>query len=171
MTDITVTKVVKSDDRTLPVFEEADKMLQRIRERAFALSSDRGFGEGRALDDWLAAEREFCWPTAEFVEHEKDYALSVALAGFEPADIAVTAAPRELVVSAKAAATRGDQSKTKDTQVRWSEFRSNNVFRRIGLPGEIALDKVVATLKNGILTVVAPKAQQQPKPVAVKVAA
>ncbi|HXQ32320.1 MAG TPA: Hsp20/alpha crystallin family protein [Steroidobacteraceae bacterium] len=171
MTDITVTKVFKAEDRTLPVFEQAEKMLQRIRDRAFALSSDRGFGEGRALDDWLAAEREFCWPTAEFVEHDKDYALSVALPGFEPADIAVTATPRELVVCAKATATRRDETKAKDTQVRWSEFRSNDVYRRIALPGQINVDTVTAILKNGVLAIVAPKVQQQTKPVAVKAAA
>jgi HSP20 family protein len=171
MTDITVNKVAKAEDRTLPVFAEAEKMLKRIRERAFALASGRGFGSGRALDDWLAAEREFGWPRAEFVEHDKDYALSVALAGFEPADIAVTATPRELVVHARSTATRRDEGKAKDTQVRWSEFRSNDVYRQIGLPGEVNVDKVVATLKNGVLMIVAPKVQQQSKPVPVKAAA
>ncbi|HXQ64641.1 MAG TPA: Hsp20/alpha crystallin family protein [Steroidobacteraceae bacterium] len=170
MTDITVTKVFKADDRTMPVFEEAERMLRRIRDRAFALSSDREFAEGRPLDDWLAAERDFGWPAAEFAEHDKDYALSVALPGFEPTEIVVTATPRELVVSAKTT-TRSDASKAKDTQIRWSEFRSNDVYRRIGLPGEVNVDKVVATLKNGVLLVVAPKLQQQTKPVPVKAAA
>jgi HSP20 family protein len=171
MAEITIQKVPKAGDRTLPVFEEAERMLQQIRDRAFAMFTERGSGEGRALDDWLAAEREFCWPAAEFTDRDKDYALSVALAGFEPGDITVTATPRELVVHAKATTTRADEGKAKDTKVCWSEFRSNDVYRRIELPGEINVDKVSATLKNGVLKIVVPKAQQQLRAVPVATAA
>jgi HSP20 family protein len=170
MADITVKKVARADDRSLPVFEDVERMLQRIRGRAFEMFQERGLGAGRALDDWLAAEREICWPATEFVERDADYTLAMALAGFEPADIAVTATPRELIVHARATFTRGEEGKPKEARVRWSEFRSNDVYRRIELPGEITVDKVVATLKNGLLHVVAPKAQQM-QPVAVAAAA
>jgi hypothetical protein len=42
MTEINVQKVTKSDDQKLPVFEEAERMMQRIRDRAWRRLSRRG---------------------------------------------------------------------------------------------------------------------------------
>ena len=85
----------------LLVFKEMESVFDRIRARAFDLFSRRGFGDGHVLEDWLAAEREICWPAGELVEQDKAVTLSVALPGFEPADISVTATPHQLVVHAK----------------------------------------------------------------------
>src|ERR1035438_4295829 len=125
MAEINIQKVANAGDRKLPVFEEAERMLQQIRERAFAVFDERAEGHGDALGDWLTAERELCWPTSELVEQDQNYALNVALAGFEPKDITVTATSHELVVSAKKAANRSDNTKGKNQQVCWSEFRTN----------------------------------------------
>ena len=92
MREIKVQKVTDEGRKpTLPVFKEMESVFDRIRARAFDLSLRRGFGDGHALDDWLAAEREICWATGELVEQEKAVTLSVALPGFEAADISVTA--------------------------------------------------------------------------------
>jgi HSP20 family protein len=160
MADVTVQKAVQTEDRKLPIFEEVDQMMQRIRERAFAAFAGRGFEHGSALQDWLTAERELCWPASELVEQDQNYAFNVALAGFEPKEVKVTATPRELIVSAKTEGTRNDKQDTKSKQVCWSEFRSNNVYRRVELPADIQVDKVSASLDNGLLKVIAPKAQQ-----------
>jgi HSP20 family protein len=159
MSDINVQKVPKPAERKLPVFEEMDRMMQRVRERAYAAFANRGFTEGDAIKDWLSAEKELCWPAAELVEHDKDYALSVAVAGFDPKDITVTATPRELIVSAKASASRGDKTESKKEQVCWSEFRSSDVYRRVELPTDIDVSKVSANYENGLLKIVAPKAE------------
>jgi HSP20 family molecular chaperone IbpA len=56
----------------------------------------------------------------------------------------------------------------------WSEFRSNEIMRRIELPRAIDVERTTATLRNGLLTVTAPKAKdaaKTTKPVAVAVAA
>jgi len=160
MTAITVQKAAKSEDRTLPVFEEVDRMMQRIRERAFAVFAGRGFEPGNALEDWLTAEREVCWPASELVEQDQNYVLNVAMAGFQPKDITVTATPRELIVCAKAEATRGDKTQTKKERVCWSEFRSNDVYRRVELPADIQVAKVSAEYENGLVKIIAPKTQQ-----------
>ncbi|MFI4889234.1 MAG: Hsp20/alpha crystallin family protein [Steroidobacterales bacterium] len=161
MAEINIQKVAKADDRKLPVFEEAERMMQRIRERAFALFGARAaHGQSDPLGDWLAAERELCWPASELVEQDQNYALNMALAGFEPKDITVTATPRELVVCAKKEASRGDKTKEKNQQVCWSEFRSNDVYRRVELPVDIQVGKVSANYENGLLKITAPKAQQ-----------
>jgi HSP20 family protein len=158
MPELNIQKVPAADDRTLPIFAEFDKLADRIRVQAYNLCAHRGAAEGHALDDWLAAEREVCWPSAELTERHGEYALKVALAGFEPAEIAVTATPREIIV--KAAHKQEKRSAGEDeTRVRWSEFRSNNVYRRVELPGPIDVEKISATFKNGLLEIVAAQAQ------------
>ena len=153
MPEIKVSKVLTSEDRSLPLFREIDELMARIRSRAFELSRSRGFEAGRELDDWLAAERETCWPAGELVERENEFVLEVALAGFEPRDISLLAGPREIVVHATARHEHEEQGK-----VCWSEFRSNDVFRRVELTIDIDVGKVTATFRNGLLQVVAPKA-------------
>jgi HSP20 family molecular chaperone IbpA len=156
MSDVAVHKVTKPDDRTLPIFKETEELLRRIRERAFDLFSGRGFDDGHALEDWLAAEREICWPAGELAERGTDYVLTLALPGFEPGEVSVTATARELIVHAKS--EHQEESKRKERlAVRWSEFRGDDVYRRVELADSIDVPKVSASLKNGLLTIVAPK--------------
>jgi HSP20 family protein len=168
MADVPVQKVAQPDDRRLPIFEEMDRLMARIRERAFGLSRERGFLPERALDDWLAAEREECWPSAELVERDKEFALSVALPGFEAGEVTVTATARELIVHAKHERSR--ESK-KGEQTVWSEFRSDDVYRRVELPRDIDVGTASASLQNGVLTVVARKLEKPARAVPVAAAA
>jgi len=169
MTDVTVQKITKPEDRSLPIFRETEALLQRVRERAFDLFSGRGFGDGHALDDWLAAEHEVCWPAGELAESDAGYTLELALPGFEPADVSVTVTPRELIVHAKL--EHKEESKKEKGEVRWSEFRSNDVYRRVELARDIDPGKVSATLKNGLLKISAPKATATARSVPVAAAA
>jgi len=160
MSKVEVKKAPTAEDRTLPVFGEVDQLMDRIRERAYSLFRERGGDGGRELDDWLRAEGEFCWPAAELEEEDDEFELKVALAGFEPKDVEVTASPRELIVKA----SHEDESKSpaeegeEESDVHWSQFRSNHVYRRIELPAPIDVGKVKAKLKNGLLEVDAAKA-------------
>jgi HSP20 family molecular chaperone IbpA len=154
MPRLDVQKVPAADDRTLPIFAEFDKLADRIRLEAFNLFSHRGAGEGRALDDWLAAERKVCWPAAELAERDNEFVLTVALAGFEPGEITVTASPREILV--KAAHEHEQKSAgAGEPKVQWTEFQSDNVFRRVELPSAVDVEKISANLQNGLLKIVA----------------
>jgi HSP20 family protein len=152
--EVEVHKVRETGDRKLPIFAELDRLADRIRVEAYNLFAGRGAGDGHALDDWLAAEKQLCWPSAELDEQDGHYTLKVALAGSEPNDITVTATPRELIVRAE----RERRSESGNGGVRWSEFRSNDAFRRVGVPGTLDVEKTTATFENGLLQVVAPKA-------------
>ena len=165
MSEINVQRVT-TEDRTLPALAEADRLLEEIRRRAYAIFSGRGFGAGQALDDWLAAEREFNWPAAELAERDQEFVLSVVLPGFEPADVALTATPRELVVRARRQTRRTEEGKKGEPKLLFTEFSSADVCRRFELARPIDVDKVSATLRNGVLKVVAPKAGKSAKPVA-----
>jgi HSP20 family protein len=155
MPQIEVKKVPAAGDRSLPIFEELDRLTERIRLEAYKLFAHRGASDGHALDDWLAAEREVCWPSAELSEREGEYALKVALAGFAPADVTVTATPREIIVKAAHEHRASGDGET----LRWSEFRSNDVFRRVALPSDVDVEKTSASFKDGLLEIVAPKAR------------
>jgi HSP20 family protein len=96
-----------------------------------------------------------CCPTAELAEADGEYALKVALAGFDPKDISVTATPHEILI--KAAHEHEKSGGDDKASVRWSEFRSNSVFRRVALPDAVDVSKIAASLKNGLLELTAPK--------------
>lgn len=157
MPQLDVQKATSAEDRALPVFAEFDRLAHRIRLEAYNLFARRGAGEGGALDDWLAAEREICWPAAKLIERDGAFVLEVALAGFDPAEIGVTATPQEIIV--KAAHEHAKKSDGEgDANLRWSEFRSDNVLRRVELPLAVDVDKITASFKNGLLTITAPQA-------------
>jgi HSP20 family protein len=98
-----------------------------------------------------------CWPSAELAERDGAYTLKVALPGFEPGEISVTATPREIIV--KAARKHEKSGSDAEAKTRWSEFRSNDVFRRVELPAAVNVEKISANLKNGLLELVAPQAE------------
>ena len=154
MSKIRINKVKASKSGSLPELTDLERIGDDIRTRAYELSRRRAFGDGHAADDWLRAEREICWPAAELRDQGKRYRLRVALAGFDDDDIEVTATPNALIVKAQRASSR--KAKAKSTV--WTEFRSNDVVRRVPLPAEIDVAKVRARYKRGILTVEAPKA-------------
>jgi len=167
MSQPNIEKVPSVEDRSLPVFDEFDEISERIRERAFDLFRYHGFGDGHALDDWLQAEREVCWPAAELAEDDKEFTLRIALAGFDADDITVTANPRELIVKAEQE-ERKSTLEDSDEKVHFSEFRRENVYRRIALPADADVDKIEAEFKRGLLTIEVPKAPG-PKKAAKKV--
>ena len=171
MAQLNVQKVSATEDRSLPVFAEFEKLADRIRLQAYNLFSRRGGAPGYALDDWIAAEHEICWPAAQLAERDDAFSLEVALAGFEPGDVTVTATPREIIVKAARRAEKTDSKDEKGVELRWSEFRSNDVYRRVELPADVDVGKVTANLVNGLLKIVAPKSVSGEKPAAVKVTA
>ena len=159
MSKLKVQKVHDTDDRSLPVFAEIDEWMEQVRKRAFDLFVGRGFRGGHALDDWLTAERQLCWPVAELEEGDDFLILTVALAGFKPDEINITANPREVIV--KASHEAEGKGSGKSGKIHWSEFRSNDVCRRIELPAQVDVDEVSAKLEDGLLKIRARKLAEQ----------
>lgn len=149
MSKLSVKNVSSEEDRSLPIFTEFDKITDRIRELAYRLFTERGFEGGHALDDWLAAEHEVCWPAAELVEEDDEYEIKVALAGYDPDEISVAATPEAIIVKADHRSEEEDE----DVVRHFSEFHSNRVYRRFGFPEGVKLGDVEAKYKNGLLTI------------------
>lgn len=156
MSDLEINKVSGDSDRSLPIFAEFDRIADQIRLEAYNLFAHRSTGDGHALDDWLKAERQHCWPAAELAEKDDAYTLKVALPGFEPNEIDLTATPHEIMI--KARHEHEASGSDEESSLRWSEFRSNDVFRRFELEKAVDVESVAADLRNGMLEITAPKA-------------
>ena len=136
-------------------FEEADRLMDEIRQRAFSLFEQRGFSPGRDLDDWLAAEREVLWtPPVEMIESEKEFRIQIAVPGCEAKDVEITAMPECIVVQAQPRHTRRKEEGT----IHISEISQRKLYRRLELTLPVDLEKITATLDNGLLRLVVPKA-------------
>jgi len=154
MAQVAITKVKDAEKKALPVFDEIAKRLEAVQRRAFELFEQRGREDGHELEDWLQAEHElFGWPAAELAEKNGAYEIGVTLPGFEAKDVEVTATPAEVVIHA---ATQKEKKSDKDN-VLWTEFGSEDVYRRFQVPNAINVDQVTAKLDNGLLRVIAPK--------------
>jgi HSP20 family protein len=168
MANVAIQKVENMGGKPLPIFEAIEKRLDDVRQRAFGLFEQRGYELGHQLDDWLKAEHEvFGWPAAELTEKDGKYEAEITLPGFDPKEVQVTATPSEIIVHAETK----HEKKIEKPNVLWTEFGSNDVYRRFELPARIDVDKTSATLDNGLLHITAAKAPvAQTKPVELRAA-
>ena len=158
-----------STRRTLTAFTEVERVLKTTQRRALQLFSERGVVDGKALNDWMGRERETVWPTTEFEERETEHVLRIALPGVELNTIELTAGPRELVIRTKSGIDRSRPGNDLAAHRARSRGRSRDVWRRASLPVDFRAENVKATLHNGVLTIVAPKAPAGAEPVATAV--
>ena len=168
MANVAVQKVEKAGAEPLPIFETIKKGLDEVRRKAFDLFEQRGYQLGHELEDWFKAEHAvFGWPAAELVEKNGKYEAQITLPGFDPKEVQVTVTPSEIIVHAETK----HEKKIEEPNVLWTEFGSNDVYRRFELPARIDVDKTSATLDNGMLHITAAKAPgAQTKPVEVRAA-
>lgn len=150
-----IKRIRSETERELPIFDEIVQLQDRIREHAFKIFQNRG-QHGDDLGHWLEAEKEICGSVSELIEEEHRYLLKMALAGFEPEDIKITATPREIIVKATAQSSEGDKE-SESSSVRWSDFQSTDVYRHLELPIEVDVDQIAAKFERGLLTIEAPK--------------
>ena len=127
-------------------------LTEQIRALAYHLFESRGGGDGRDLDDWLAAEQELILaPGSEVVQHDGRFEIRMPAEGYEPREIHIAALPGSLVV--KAASERNPRQKI--------------LLRIIDLPEPIDADRTTARLDNGMLCVTATRQKREPEPAAV----
>jgi len=139
------------------VWDQLQKMEDRIMRRAYEIFHGTGSAFGNDLDNWLSAERELIWkPAIELKEENNQFQLKVAVAGVDPKELTVEVTSEGLLVKGE---TKTEKKEEKG-EVHTSEFQSGSLFRSIRFPKKIDADKVKAELKNGLLTVVAPIAEE-----------
>ena len=104
------------------------------------------------------------WPSIEVNATENELSVSAELPGMDEKDV-------EVLVDSDVLTIRGEKkSETEDKDRRFSERYYGRFERTIALPFEVEEDKVVASFKNGVLTVTlpkSPKAQARAKRIAI----
>jgi len=154
MANILVHKVENSKVETAPALKALRDIVEMVRQRAFELFEHRGDRPGNELADWVQAERELFWvPPAEVAETANEVEITVAVPGFDPKEVHVTAQPGEIVI-------QGSHEKRVEKQekgVLYSEFGEKTLYRRFEIAQPIDVGHLTASLENGMLTVKAPK--------------
>lgn len=149
---------------TNPIFVEAEKLLDQMKEfsqaisqRAYDFFETRGRELGHELEDWFRAESELLRHVpVEIEESDKHLTVRAETPGFSADDIKVSIEPRRLVISGKIEPT----AEPKAEQTVYTERRPNGFCRTLNLPAEVDPAQAAATLKNGLLELMLPKAAE-----------
>jgi HSP20 family molecular chaperone IbpA len=145
--------VQKSDS----LWDQIRKMEERITNRAHEIFTSNGSMFGRDLDDWFSAEKELVWkPAIEVKEQDNHYEVQAAIAGIDPKDVKIEVTSEELLIRGETRSERRDEK----GKVFYSEFQAGSLFRSVRFPKRVDPNKVKAEIKNGLLTVMAPIAEE-----------
>jgi len=99
MANIPVHKMENTKTETAPILKALQDTVEMVRQKAFELFEHRGYSPGNDLADWVQAERDLFWvPPAELAETENEVEITVAVPGFEPREVHVTAQPGEILI-------------------------------------------------------------------------
>lgn len=142
------------------LFDRMRELSNAIAHRAFEIFEGRGRADGHHLEDWLRAESELLHPVHLDIG-ESDEALTVRaeVPGFSAKELEVGVEPHRLTISGK----RETREKRSFKKTIYTDQCSNQIFRAIDLPAEVDSSKVTATLKDGVLELVLPRAVKAQK--------
>ncbi|MHB1699919.1 MAG: Hsp20 family protein [Acidobacteriaceae bacterium] len=153
--------------RPSSIFDDMNRLMERIEKRAFSLFENRGGANGSAFDDWFRAESELVKAApVEIEEKDRDVIVRAEVPGFEAKELSIQAERDGLSIYGKSEKKKEAEHKGKRY---YSEISSSEICRHISLPSNVDPDKVTATLDKGILEIKLPKASA-PKLVEVKAA-
>jgi HSP20 family protein len=142
------------------LFDRIQELSNSIARRAFEIFENRGRALGRDLEDWLRAESEFLHPIhLDMAESGDAFAVRAEVPGFSAKELEVGVEPHRLTISGKRETSKEHTSK----KTIYREQCSDQIYRAINLPGEVDTSKVTATLKNGVLELLMPKAAKAQK--------
>ncbi|SRR5579871_972045 len=134
----------------MEVWDISDRMTKQIAKRAFQLFEECGCANGHDLDHWLMAESELLAPIPmKIKETQNEVRIVAEVRGFNDDEVTFNLEKSQLTI-------RGiKQTDSKKSSQGESEIKM--IFGSISLPSEVVPQKAHATLKNGILEIIAPK--------------
>lgn len=133
----------------------ARELFDRISKRAFEMFEHNGRILGREWDDWFKAESEILHPAhLQVEESDGEIHVKAEVPGFAAADLQVSLEGSRLTISGK----RETKEEKTEKKMVYREHCSDQIMRVVDLPSAVEAEKVKATLKDGILEMVMPKA-------------
>lgn len=121
----------------------------------------------RSAEETTREPERYLAPAVDIYETEDGLTLLADLPGVDAKDLSVTVEDGILTLQAK----REEVANGHENTHLWREYRLTNFWRQFQLSDEVAQDKIKADLKNGVLTLFLPKAEEvKPKKIEVKVA-
>jgi HSP20 family protein len=118
--------------------------------------------EGQEVESTRA--RPVFLPCTDIYEREDAIVVMADMPGVGPGAVEVDLAGDELTISG-----RVDEPAIEGHSLSYSEYGIGDYHRRFRISGGIDADKIDATIKNGVLQVVLPKAKEaQPQKITVK---
>jgi HSP20 family molecular chaperone IbpA len=158
MAQVAVEKIDGKKATGTSVINDLVALSDRIRQHAFERFEQHGRRDGFELEDWLSAEQDLLRkPESEMVEKDGTYKVRLNAPGFEAGEMKVIAQPDALIVKAAS----NHKHEKNEGNVCFCEFDQKTLFRRFDVPEPIAVDKVTASLENGVLQLLATKAKAE----------
>ena len=143
----------RSSEKISNQFSQISDVIAR---RAFDIFESRGRSPGHELEDWSRAESELLHPVPlNVTESNGEYIVRAEVPGFSSKDLEVMVKPLSLTISGK----RETKEDKENGEMICSESRADRIFRVLDLPSFVDTSKVSTILKDGILIVDLPKAQ------------
>ena len=138
-------------------FKEMENMLERY---THATGRDLANGEnGLGFVEWS--------PTVDIEESDDSYLIKADVPGVDKKDIDVRLENGVLSITGE---KQVEKETGKGTQRHRTERYSGSFARRFTLPGGVKEDKVDATYRDGVLSLLIPKAEEaKPKSIGIKV--
>lgn len=122
-------------------------------------------------NEWIERTKSSSTPAVNIIENEKEYEVQIAAPGVCKEDICVHINEENYLVITVEDKKESDEKSKKGKFLR-REFSYSQFRQTLALPENIESDKIEATQKNGILTVVIPKkalpAPKEPKRIEIK---
>ncbi len=151
-------KTSRRRDHAIQLIEQMHDLRDCIAHRAFEIFASRGERIGLELADWLQAEMEFLHP-AYIAISESPTSLTVRadVPGFKEKDLEVEVEPRRVTIAGKRVTQNGSHTYKRI----YAETHSDVILRVIDLPAEVDPAKAKTAVKDGVLELDLPKAEQK----------
>ncbi|MGD0231978.1 MAG: Hsp20/alpha crystallin family protein [Syntrophorhabdales bacterium] len=156
-------EVKKKEERMPPRPWEAINPFDTVREVMNRMVDSLFEPLGRLAPPQLRAPLSSFTPSVDVIEEDADVRIEVEAPGMGPEDLSVTVGQDSVII-------RGEkkQEEVEGKGVHRRE-RSYGAFHRvIPLPVDVDREKVGATFKNGVLTILLPKSQEAARKVEIK---
>jgi len=144
-------------------FPRSDDLIDRmetihalVAKRAFEIFDDAGRPTDRELEHWLRAESELLHPVHVTVADSGNGLLTLRaeVPGFSAQELEVGVVPRRVAISGK----RESRDECRTESVVYAEWCPDQIFRILDLPVDVDPSETMATLNDGVLELVMPKA-------------